>query len=147
MNRMRGKSAIVTGGAVGIGHACALKLAEEGAAVAVTDVDVNKGSAVVDEIRSRGGDAMFVEHNVADEAQWDRVMKLVAERYKKLDVLVNNAGVATAPKRATTFGSIRCTRAISGRRCGELPEISGRCRAGSQAVGQHASSRSRRGAR
>lgn len=96
MNRMRGKSAIVTGGALGIGHACALKLAEEGAVVAVTDVDVNKGSAAVDEIRSRGGDSMFVEHDVANEAQWRQVMKLVVERYKKLDVLVNNAGVALA---------------------------------------------------
>ncbi len=94
MNRMRGKSAVVTGGALGIGRACALKLAEEGAAVAVTDVDVKNGSIVTEEIRGRGGDAIFIEHDVADEAQWDRVMKLVAERYKKLDVLVNNAGVA-----------------------------------------------------
>jgi 3(or 17)beta-hydroxysteroid dehydrogenase len=94
MNRMRGKSAVITGGAVGIGRACALKFAEEGAAVAVTDVDVNKGSIVAEEIRGRGGDAVFVEHDVADEAGWERVMRTVIERYKKLDVLVNNAGVA-----------------------------------------------------
>ena len=62
MNRMRGKSAIVTGGALGIGRACALKLAKEGAVVAVTDLDVDKGSIVVDEIRGRGGEAIFVEH-------------------------------------------------------------------------------------
>jgi 3(or 17)beta-hydroxysteroid dehydrogenase len=96
MNRMRGKSAIVTGGAVGIGRACALKLAEEGAAVTVTDLDGGKGSLVVEEIRGRGGDAIFVEQDVADEARWEHVMKLVIERYKKLDVLVNNAGVALA---------------------------------------------------
>jgi len=94
MNRMRGKSAVITGGALGIGRACALKFAEEGAAVAVTDVDVNKGSIVAEEIRGRGGDAVFVEHDVADEAGWERVMRTVIERYKKLDVLVNNAGVA-----------------------------------------------------
>lgn len=93
---MRGKSAIVTGGALGIGRACALKFAEEGAVVAVTDLDVNKGSVVVDEIRSRGGEAIFVEHDVADEAKWEQVMRVVIERYKKLDVLVNNAGVALA---------------------------------------------------
>jgi 3(or 17)beta-hydroxysteroid dehydrogenase len=96
MNRMRGKSAVVTGGALGIGRACALKLAEEGAAVVVTDVDVDQGSHVAAEIRGRGGDALFVEHNVADESQWDHVMKVVVERFKKLDVLVNNAGVALA---------------------------------------------------
>ncbi len=96
MNRMRGKSAIVTGGALGIGRACALKLAEEGAAVAVTDVDAGKGPLVVEEIRSRGGDAIFIKHDVADEAGWEHVVKLAVERYKKVDVLVNNAGVALA---------------------------------------------------
>ncbi|HEX9129875.1 MAG TPA: glucose 1-dehydrogenase [Gemmatimonadaceae bacterium] len=96
MNRMRGKSAVVTGAALGIGRACALKLADEGAAVAATDVDVDKGSIVVEEIRRRGGDAIFIEHDVADEAEWDQVMRTVVERYKKLDVLVNNAGVALA---------------------------------------------------
>jgi len=96
MNRMRGKSAVVTGGALGIGRACALKLAGEGAAVVVTDVDVDQGSHVAAEIRGRGGDVLFVEHNVADESQWDHVMKVVVERFKKLDVLVNNAGVALA---------------------------------------------------
>jgi 3(or 17)beta-hydroxysteroid dehydrogenase len=96
MNRMRGKSAIVTGGAVGIGRACALKLAEEGAAVTVTDLDAGKGSLVVEEIRGHGGDAIFIQQDVADEARWEHVIKLVIERYKKLDVLVNNAGVALA---------------------------------------------------
>jgi 3(or 17)beta-hydroxysteroid dehydrogenase len=96
MNRMRGKSAVVTGGALGIGRSCALKFAEEGSAVAVTDVDVDKGSVVVEEISRRGGDAIFIEHDVADEARWDHVMRAVIERYKKLDVLVNNAGVALA---------------------------------------------------
>lgn len=96
MNRMRGKSAVVTGSALGIGRACALKLAEEGAAVVVTDVDVDEGPRVAGEIRGRGGDAVFVEHNVADESQWDNVMKVVVQRFKKLDVLVNNAGVALA---------------------------------------------------
>jgi NAD(P)-dependent dehydrogenase (short-subunit alcohol dehydrogenase family) len=96
MNRMRGKAAIVTGGALGIGRACALKFAEEGAVVAVTDVDAAKGPLVVEEIRRRGGDAIFVQQDVADEAGWQRVTRTVVERYKKLDVLVNNAGVALA---------------------------------------------------
>ena len=94
MNRMSGKSAVVTGGALGIGRACALKLAEEGALVTVTDIDAGKGSLVVAEILEHGGDAQFIEHDVADESQWVHVMQGVVERYKKLDVLVNNAGVA-----------------------------------------------------
>lgn len=96
MNRMRGKAAIVTGGALGIGRACALKFAEEGAVVAVTDVDAAKGPLVVEEIRRRGGDAIFLPQDVSDEAGWNQVIGTVIERYKKLDVLVNNAGVALA---------------------------------------------------
>lgn len=94
MNRLRGKSAIVTGGALGIGRACALRFAEEGAAVAVTDLDGAKGPLVVEEIRRRDGDAIFVRQDVAEEAGWVEVVRTVTERYKKLDVLVNNAGVA-----------------------------------------------------
>jgi 3(or 17)beta-hydroxysteroid dehydrogenase len=96
MNRMRGKAAIVTGGALGIGRACALKLAEEGASVTVTDLDAAEGPLVVEEIRDKGGDAIFVEQDVADEARWEHVMRVVIDRYRKLDVLVNNAGVALA---------------------------------------------------
>jgi len=62
----------------------------------VTDVDLDKGSVVVEEIRRRGGDAIFIQQDVADEAGWDQVIRTVIERYKKLDVLVNNAGVALA---------------------------------------------------
>jgi NAD(P)-dependent dehydrogenase (short-subunit alcohol dehydrogenase family) len=93
---MRGKSAIVTGGALGIGRACALKFAAEGAVVAVTDVDGENGPLVVEEIRRSGGDAIFIRHDVADESAWEDIMATVIERYKKLDVLVNNAGVALA---------------------------------------------------
>jgi 3(or 17)beta-hydroxysteroid dehydrogenase len=96
MNRMRGKVAIVTGGAVGIGRACALKLAEEGAAVAVTDLNEAAAARAVDEIRRAGGDAIFVKHDAADEANWELVIRTVLDRYKRLDAVVNNAGVALA---------------------------------------------------
>ena len=96
MNRMRGKSAIVTGGGVGIGRACALRLAEEGADVVVTDLNEAAGALVVEEIRRGGGDAIFVKHDAADEAGWRLVTRKVLERFKKVDVVVNNAGVALA---------------------------------------------------
>lgn len=94
VSRMRGKSAVVTGGGLGIGRACALKLAEEGASVVVTDIDAANGKAVVDDIRSRGGKAFFLKHDVGDEAGWAEVMRVATERYGRLDALVNNAGVA-----------------------------------------------------
>jgi NAD(P)-dependent dehydrogenase (short-subunit alcohol dehydrogenase family) len=96
MDRLRGKVAIVTGGALGIGRACALKFAEEGASVVVTDLDAKEGQVVVDEIRRASGEATFVKQDVADEAGWVRVMSAALEGYRKLDILVNNAGVALA---------------------------------------------------
>ena len=96
MNRMRGKVAIVTGAAMGIGRACALRLAEEGAAIVVTDLDPAHGAAVAEEIKRKGGDAIFAQHDVAQESAWANVMETTLARYRKLDVLVNNAGVALA---------------------------------------------------
>jgi 3(or 17)beta-hydroxysteroid dehydrogenase len=96
MNRMRGKVAMVTGAAMGIGRACALRLAEEGAVIIATDLDPAHGGAVVDEIKRSGGDAIFVQHDVAQESAWAKVMETTLQRYGKLDVLVNNAGVALA---------------------------------------------------
>ena len=96
MNRMRGKSAVITGGGAGIGRACALRLAEEGAVVVVTDVNEGSGVLVVEEIRRAGGDAIFVKHDAADEENWRLVIRTVVDRYKKVDVVVNNAGVALA---------------------------------------------------
>ena len=96
MNRMRGKVAIVTGAAMGIGRACAIRLAEEGAAIVATDLDPARGAAVADEIKCKGGDAIFVQHDVAQESAWTNVIQTTLERYGKLDVLVNNAGIALA---------------------------------------------------
>ncbi len=90
MTRLAGKVAIVTGGATGIGKATAAKLAAEGASVAVTDVDADGGRAAAADI---GGSAVFLHHDVTDESRWEAVVKETAERFGKLDVLVNNAGI------------------------------------------------------
>jgi 3(or 17)beta-hydroxysteroid dehydrogenase len=89
MGRVEGKVAIVTGGASGIGEAEARMLAREGARVIVTDVNVEAGSAVAREI---GGH--FVEHDVSEEEGWAALMATTLERHGRLDVLVNNAGIA-----------------------------------------------------
>ena len=90
MGRVEGKVAIVTGGGTGIGRATALRLAEEGAIVTITDVNVEAGQAVADEL---GGKAMFIQQDVRQEADWQRLMDQVADKQGRLDILHNNAGI------------------------------------------------------
>jgi 3(or 17)beta-hydroxysteroid dehydrogenase len=85
--RVQGKVALVTGGAMGLGKADCIRLAEEGAKVIVTDIDIAKAQAVADAI---GGEAL--QHDVRFEDQWQRVLGHIEERHGRLDILVNNAG-------------------------------------------------------
>ena len=87
--RVEGKVALVTGGASGIGRACAERLAAEGAKVVVTDVQDDKG----EEVARALGDSLYLRHDVTDEDAWIKVVAAVAERFGRLDVLVNNAGI------------------------------------------------------
>jgi NAD(P)-dependent dehydrogenase (short-subunit alcohol dehydrogenase family) len=91
--RVQDKIACVTGAASGIGRATALLLAREGAIVVATDIQADKGAALLAEIESQGGSACFLAHDVADEAQWQGVIAEISARYGRLDILVNNAGV------------------------------------------------------
>jgi NAD(P)-dependent dehydrogenase (short-subunit alcohol dehydrogenase family) len=94
MTRLAGKVALVTGGASGIGRACARRLAEEGAFVVVTDI--RDGGASVAEITNSGGNACFFRQNVADESDWESVIAGIETRCGRLDIMVNNAGIAIA---------------------------------------------------
>jgi len=98
MNRLKGKVAVITGGALGLGRATALRMAEEGAAVAVCDLLVEEANQLVDELAGRGFDACCWGLDVSKEADVERVMGEVAERFGRIDILVNNAGVAGANK-------------------------------------------------
>lgn len=90
-DRVAGKIALVTGGASGIGRAACLALAEQGATVIAADVDA-AGAA---ETAGRAGDAgEWVRLDVTDEAAWSNVLDGVFARHGRLDVLVNNAGIA-----------------------------------------------------
>ncbi|RNM11721.1 3-oxoacyl-ACP reductase FabG [Nocardioides pocheonensis] len=85
--------AIVTGGARGIGAAVCRRLASDGMAVAVIDLDAATCKAVVDEIETAGGTALGVGADVADESAVDQAVRRVADELGAPTVLVNNAGV------------------------------------------------------
>jgi 3(or 17)beta-hydroxysteroid dehydrogenase len=93
MDRVKGKSAIITGAAGGLGRAIASLLASEGASVIVADVNEPGGREVAAEIKAGGGRAIFIKHDVTSESDWRRVIETAMAEYGKLDVLVNNAGV------------------------------------------------------
>jgi 3(or 17)beta-hydroxysteroid dehydrogenase len=93
MARVAGKVAMVTGGAMGIGQACAELLAAEGAAVAVTDRETAAGTKVVDALVALDRRAIFIEHDVSREDQWQSAVDVVVKTFGRLDIVVNNAGV------------------------------------------------------
>jgi len=98
MERVKDKVAIVTGGALGIGRSACNLLAREGAKVAVTDILDDQGKEVVDAIETAGGTAEYWHLNVANEAEVEKVCIGVKEKFGKIDVLVNNAGIAGVNK-------------------------------------------------
>lgn len=89
--RVEGKVAIVTGSARGIGKATAIRLAEEGAAVALFDV-LEEGQAVADEINATGAKAAFLKVDLTREAEVQAAVAKVVETFSTIDILVNNAG-------------------------------------------------------
>ncbi|WP_211328092.1 SDR family NAD(P)-dependent oxidoreductase [Thermodesulfitimonas autotrophica] len=98
MGRVEGKVAVVTGGAVGIGRATCLLLAKEGAKVAVTDVLDKEGEEVGGEIKGFGGVAKFWHLDVTNEQEVEKVFAAIFGEFGKIDVLVNNAGIAGVSK-------------------------------------------------
>jgi dihydroanticapsin dehydrogenase len=93
MARLAARVAVITGGADGIGKATCELFAAEGAAVVIADVNVANGQAVAQEITGRGGRALFVETNVADESQIVRLVAHSVKAFGKIDTLVNNAAI------------------------------------------------------
>jgi dihydroanticapsin dehydrogenase len=91
--RLDGKVAIVTGASSGIGKATALLFAEEGARVTLADINENEGQAAVDEIVKIGKEAVFVKTNVAKGPEVKALVDGTVDRWGKLDIMVNNAGV------------------------------------------------------
>ncbi|MCS4541545.1 MAG: 3-oxoacyl-ACP reductase FabG [Euryarchaeota archaeon] len=90
--RLENKVAIITGSAKGIGREAALLFAEEGAKVVVIDVDEG-GSETAEEIKNMGHESLFVKTDVCNKEQVQDMVKKVVERFGKIDVLINNAGI------------------------------------------------------
>ncbi len=93
---LEGKSIVVTGGGSGIGRATALACSAAGARVVVADIAVASGEETISAIRRAGGDAIFVEANVADEEQVRALVDAALTQYDRLDGAFNNAGLSQA---------------------------------------------------
>ncbi len=98
MKRVKEKSIIITGASSGIGKATSLLCAQHGAKIAVTDVNEGEGKKVVKQIQEAGGQAHFWHLNTADEKEVEKVFREINEEFGKIDVLVNNAGIAGVNK-------------------------------------------------
>jgi NAD(P)-dependent dehydrogenase (short-subunit alcohol dehydrogenase family) len=97
MGQLSGKVAIVTGASAGIGKAAAVALAAEDAAVVVADVDVERGEETAREIIDKGGRALFVRTDVADDASVAAMVARTVEEYGGVDCAFNNAGIEGSP--------------------------------------------------
>ena len=96
MRRLEGKRILVSGAGSGIGRAAAILFANQGAAVAVAEIKAEAGRDTVEAIAEAGGQALFVETDVADEASYGDAVAATVAAFGGLDVLYNNAGGATA---------------------------------------------------
>ncbi len=90
---LKGRVAVITGGANGIGHQTALTFAQAGARVAVWDMAEAAGQALVAQIESEGGLAIFQKVNVANQAEVQAAVEATLKEFARIDILINNAGI------------------------------------------------------
>ena len=93
MKRLEGRIALITGGASGIGKATSFRFIDEGAKVVISDIQDALGESVAKELVAKGGDAIYLHHDVASEESWKDVLSKVEAKFGGLDILFNNAGI------------------------------------------------------
>ena len=93
MGKLDGKVALISGGSRGQGEAQARLFAQEGASVALADVLDAEGGLVANSINDTGGDAGYFHLDVSEQSQWAATVDAVVERFGRLDILINNAGI------------------------------------------------------
>jgi len=126
MKKLEGKVSIITGGAQGIGKATSEMFAKEGAAVILWDVDGEKGNEFANQLNGKGYIADFKKVNVANSTDVENAVNEIVEKYNKVDVLINNAGItrdATLKKMSVEnwqqvidvnlTGVFNCTQAVA----------------------------------
>lgn len=93
MDRFDNKVILITGAGSGMGQQAAYKIAEEKATVIVADINEKGGQETVDKIKENSGDAFFIKVNISDSGEVDNMISTIVEKYGKLDIAINNAGV------------------------------------------------------
>lgn len=93
MKKLENKVAVITGGAQGIGKAAVKKFAEQGAHVIIWDVNAEKADSVIEEFKKLNAVIDFIKVDVTDLESVSSAAKSVVEKYKKIDILINNAGI------------------------------------------------------
>lgn len=91
--KLKDKVAVITGAASGIGRACSILFAKEGAKVVIADINVVDGKKVEREIKNFGQEAFFVKCDVTKSSQIKNLIEATLKKYKNIDILINNAGI------------------------------------------------------
>jgi NAD(P)-dependent dehydrogenase (short-subunit alcohol dehydrogenase family) len=105
--------AVITGGARGIGRGIALKFAEEGCSVVITDVLAEEAKRTVEEVHNKGREGIFVKCDVSNSGQVQRMIDQVIKKFGKVDILVNNAGIGGVPKSITEISEEEWDKLLS----------------------------------
>ena len=114
MGRVADKVALVTGAGLGLGRASSILLAAEGAKLVVSDIDEGLAGNTAAEIVKAGGEALALRHDVSKPEDWTAVMAAIERRFGRLEVLVNNAGIAIARNiEDTSLAEWRRTMAVN----------------------------------